>query len=139
MHLLGLCGRRRPPGADRPDRLIRENDLREVGAERFNDGAKLPHDDGFSLPRIALGERFADTSDWRDPRAKRRLRLLCYLDVALAMNMPPFRMADDRVTTAELDQHAGRNVRSEERRVGKECRSRWARRNTKERGDSTRK
>src|SRR5207302_2080213 len=107
---LRLRGRRCAPGADRPDRLIRENDLAKVSAQHTNDSAKLSHDDAFSLPGIALGKRFADTNDWRDARTKRRFRLLRYLDVALTMNLAPFRMTDDRVTAAELDQHAGRNV-----------------------------
>src|SRR5256885_15790737 len=70
--------------------------------------------------------RFVVTSSWSDLSVEARdglkLRVLDSLGCALgALDAPPV-----EAVRAELHEFGGRPLRSEERRVGKECRSRWS-------------
>ena len=59
VHLLRLLGRRGAPGADRPYRLVGDDDLRDAVPEGVDRGRELVLDDVRRLARLALRERLA--------------------------------------------------------------------------------
>ena len=59
-HRLGVVGGRRPPGADRPDRLVGDDQRADLlRLQPGEPGRDLTEHLGLGLPRLALGERLA--------------------------------------------------------------------------------
>ena len=112
MHRLRLLRRRRPAGADRPDRLVGHDDPRRRRAPSACDHrVELAPDDRFGAP----GSRSASVSPTHDDRrqalrasAARRLRRHQLRRVS-PWNCAALRMTDDHVAATELRQHRRRN------------------------------
>jgi hypothetical protein len=97
MGLSGLRGGRRAPGADGPDRLVRQHDLRHLfGRDPVEPVLDLPVEDGERFSRSRSSSVSPMQDDRRQPGADRRHRLAVDDRVRLAEQPPPLRVSDDR-------------------------------------------
>ena len=100
MRLLRHLGSRGLPGADCPDRLVRDHQV-VVGLEH----ADLAAEDVVRLARLAFRERLADARDHVQPALERRMTAPRDRLVGLAEVLAPLRVADERAVGAELPEH----------------------------------
>src|SRR5262245_32879607 len=110
VHGLRLLGARGAPGADCPYRLVGNySAAQRARAGNIEDRAELPPDHRLGRGLLALRERLADAEDRDEPRPLRGGELRRDLRIALAEELPPLRVPDDRVPAAELAQHRARH------------------------------
>ena len=113
--LLGLLGRRHPPGADRPDRLVRDHDLAELlGRRRLARSSWTWWRSLRSVsPRLALLLGLAHAQDRHQAGRERRRDLQRERPVGLAEQLAALGVAEDHAVDAELDQHRRRDLAGE--------------------------
>src|ERR1700685_2830950 len=107
VHVENIVPGRRHAGADRPDRLIGDD---EIGKSSRQRAVELRAHHRVGLAGIALGARFADADDGKQARAPRRQRLGAHHGIGLAVIMPTLGMADDDGTGAGVLEHFGGNI-----------------------------
>ena len=106
MHVLGLFGRRRLAGPDRPDRLVGNDGRGKCRyAVTFDRRCELLVDHLLGAVGFAFLERLADAENRHQPAAERRGHFFRDLGAALSVQRAPFRVADDRVSAAHVMQH----------------------------------
>ena len=107
MHLADICGGRRQPSADGPDRLIGDHDIRRV----IRQGAiELRADHGERRAGLAFGARLPDANDREQAGALRRQRLGAHGGIGLAVIAPAFGMTDDDRGGPGILEHFRRNI-----------------------------
>ena len=87
VHLLRLVRRRGLAGADRPDRLVGDDDAVDARRRALEHRAELALDDRLGLPRLALGQRLADADDRRQAGASAAAAFSRDERVALAVQL----------------------------------------------------
>ena len=118
MHFTDLRGRRRAPGADRPDGFIGDDEVVGIGARRQR-ADQLRGNDLDRAVLVALGERLAYAQDRGHPRLQHGGGLRLHDRVRLGVLGAPFGMADDDEAAAGILQHVRRHVAGESpRRLG---------------------
>ena len=115
VHLLRLLGRRRPPGADGPDRLVGDDGARPGPRRRT---ARAPH--RAAAPTTACvrpASRSASCSPTHRigirPARQRRGELARHQRIVFAVQRAPLGMADDHVVAADVLQHRGGHLAGE--------------------------
>ena len=111
MDFLRLVGSRRAAGADRPDGLISDDELRAVGGRNVLEAdVHLADDDFLELAGVALLERLADADDGGEACGDRGPGTQVDGLVGLAEVLAALAVADDDVLRARVKQHPRRNL-----------------------------
>lgn len=103
VHLLRLLRRRHLARANGPDRLIRNDNLAPV-LDLVGHSAQLRRHDLDRLIGLALLQRLAAAQHHAQPVLQRVRRLGCNKGVALAQDLAPLRVAQDRPRDVAVDQ-----------------------------------
>src|SRR6266542_1209073 len=109
--LLGIFGARRLARTDRPDRLVRDDDLVHLHrGEPVEGRVELRHRVRDVVTGLADVQALADAQDRRQPIGQGRLHLGVDDRVVLVVVRPPLRVPDHHVLAAELGQHPAGDV-----------------------------
>ena len=112
---LGLRGRRRAAGADRPDRLVRDHEaLRgDRAVDAVEAARELRVDDVERAAAVALGEHLADAHDRAEPGRERGARFLADALVRVAEELAALAVTDDRPGRAGVGEQRRRDLAGE--------------------------
>src|SRR6266508_239282 len=109
--LLGIFGARRLARTDRPDRLVRDDDLVHLHrGEPVEGRVELRHRVRDVVTGLADVQALADAQDRRQPIGQGRLHLGVDDRVVIVVVRPPLRVPDHHVLAAELGQHPAGDV-----------------------------
>ena len=110
-----LLGGRGLAGADRPDRLVGDDDVGEAARPRPATGRRRSGGaaTGSVSSPLALGLGLADAEDRQQPRRQRRRHLAGERLVGLAEELPPLGVAEDDRLGAGVEQHRRRDLSGE--------------------------
>ena len=112
--VLGLLGRRRQPGADRPDRLVGDRDDAELlGLELLEAGLDLVAELALGVAALALLLGLADAQDRPQADPQRRRHLLGQRAVGLVEVLAALGVAEDDAVDADLLEHRAAHLAGE--------------------------